>query len=197
LLFVKADEFLEKFEGYAALKPVNVRPRNRLQVKVTDGAPVRGVVWGRYGEPLSDDRGNWCGGDEFFTTHYLSTLSLIDDMSCLVNVQLHADALRFIIWAENVGEKLDIANGVLTGLAEKCDPAIETNSQAPSGTCKNEVAAFRPKARAVVSDVTELSVAMKASSIYWAASQIPFMANSDIVATFLRSFAVITTEMSN
>jgi hypothetical protein len=190
-------------------KPLNVKPRIRLVKpnKTTTGrVPVRGVVWGRYGKELASDLHDWCGGGEYFTTQNLSTLALIDDMGCLINAQLHADALRFMVWAEDVYQKLDAANNILIditsptpskGLATLCDPANPMNSTSPGTSCKAKIAAFRAKARSAVSDVAELAVAMQASSFYWASSQIPFMADSDIVATFLQSFALVTAELSN
>ncbi len=198
-LIRRAEMKLTKLDGREPLKAVNVRPRKRLSIEdqPIEATPVRGVVWGRYGAPLKNDLGNWCDGDGYFATHHLTTLTLINDMGCLMNAQLHADAMRFITWSEEVGDALVDANDHLKALAVVCDPAVSPDPAAAGSTCNQKVAEFRAEARSVVSDVVELSVAMKASSLFWATSQVPIMADSDIVATFLQSYAVLTAELSN
>lgn len=207
-LYESVEKILIAFDGKTPSKPVNVKPRQRLvnpPAITTSRVPVRGVVWGRFGQPLRDDDAAWCSGKTDFTNANLELLQL-GDMECVINAQLHADTIRFMRWAEAVSGELDVADGRLKSLALDCDPSNDTTTGtatgttqtvAPSDACKDLIAAFRSKARGAVSDVAALAVAMKASAFYWAQAQIPVLPNSNTIATFSQSYAVITAELSN
>ncbi|KLN62213.1 hypothetical protein WH96_01425 [Kiloniella spongiae] len=175
------------------VKPKSVKVRPDLDLNHTQEIE-RGVIWGSYASPTSEDEGHWCSSPNLMKQGG-GAFSKLDDMSCLHAAQIHQDIQRFLVWVHAVQKAMKIADDALYGnggIAQVCN-----DDASQKAACEQKIRDFQGKARKTIAAVSELAIAMKASSFFWAQSQVVVMTNSEAIASILQGYATGAAELSN